>query len=83
MRRLNSWTTLVHVDSSKAHLLPKLVATQDMCDGVLDRHKSALQAVWSRMPSMPLIEMSSTEEFLACRVFPRQRPETPNSWKDG
>jgi len=36
MRRLNSWTTLVHVDSSKA--------------------------VWSRMPSMPLIEMSSSEE---------------------
>ncbi|CAJ1398568.1 unnamed protein product [Effrenium voratum] len=36
MRRLNSWTTLVHVDSSKA--------------------------VWSRQPSMPLIEMSSEEE---------------------
>eukprot|EP00438_Fugacium_kawagutii_P015975 Skav227112 [mRNA] locus=scaffold199:430834:442141:+ [translate_table: standard] len=38
MRRLASWTTLVHVDSSKA--------------------------VWSRMPSMPLIEMSSEEETL-------------------
>ncbi|CAE7208792.1 R1 [Symbiodinium natans] len=36
MRRLQSWTTLVHVDSSKA--------------------------VWSRTPSMPLIEMSSDEE---------------------
>eukprot|EP00931_Biecheleriopsis_adriatica_P065295 TRINITY_DN39875_c0_g1_i1.p1 TRINITY_DN39875_c0_g1~~TRINITY_DN39875_c0_g1_i1.p1 ORF type:complete len:1562 (+),score=396.94 TRINITY_DN39875_c0_g1_i1:71-4756(+) len=36
MRRLASWNTLVHVDSSKA--------------------------VWSRMPSMPLIDMSSEEE---------------------